>query len=781
LSFCGSSLRNSSNRGYCAKDGWILKWLNGAPESGTNPSTQNNLTPDFSIVFSKGVTIKGSGMIKHITNTNIHVTAEDKERWDNSTVELNAGSFIEIGENNTISVKTADSLSYDDTTVPTTKAMYLEMGYTLTDAQTYADEAVSGHRNQSGLHTSTLLQNKWNGHVDDDTIHVTAAEKDKWNSIEIPEIPEQIVYQSGNNVSISTDNYISVITTDVIDESDMIPTSKAVHDVFFENKTFNNYDASKYTYLPDTVGTVVLSKKHFISGGKITKVLVPHGNTKEDLNNGQGGYLVIDVFKEDNSFPEGYDKNNPTYRYCSDNYYAYKNRLNEGHYEWTFNNCDCIIPDDYKVVHLSTVIEDVNASKVGVTSSFNAQFRINCLAKNGDRDEGVVFEEDDECKLYWQGGASGANRVAIVEVEYEAKTIDVSKITELNTTLETHISSDVHLSSSDKTNISKVSQLETSLNNHIGDDTHVTSAEKTKWNEHVNDTDIHVTTEEKDTLSRLAKEDLISEVENKIDLVRTTLDEHIGDFEEHVYKYGLHLSDTEKNISRVDTKVNEEVTNLQTKVNEAIDTLSLFTKFGQFERFSSLDNPNYGVHTDGKMNATAFDLSREHFTTGDIKTVEIHHIDGDDVKNIILCAVIFKAGEHNNTPKTLDDCIYSTNTQNQIDGNYSGKLIFQFDDLILPDDYEFVRFFFAKNKTAYPANNNADTVHSVRVQVLRNINANSWDEYNDDECKIYTTSNSTNWYIGVSCSRIYYPYSDIKTIFERISSLEARVSELENS
>lgn len=210
-SFAGSSLRNSQTNDndskYRAKDGWILKWLNGAPASGTNPIAQNNLTPDFTIIFSSREIIKGSGFIKHINNndihfnnsqkddllnlisksedsysphvenTDIHVTAEDKERWDNLTVELNAGSCIEIGENNTISVKTADSLTYDDTTVPTTKTMYLEMGYVLTDAQSYADEAVTGHRNQSGLHTSTLLQNKWNNHVDDSSIHVTADEK----------------------------------------------------------------------------------------------------------------------------------------------------------------------------------------------------------------------------------------------------------------------------------------------------------------------------------------------------------------------------------------------------------------------------------------------------------------------------------------------------------------------------------------------------------------------------------------------------------------------------
>jgi hypothetical protein len=141
----------------------------------------NNVQAGHTMYFQFKTVTKQSGILDHVNNTTIHVTAEDKERWDNSTVELKAGSCIEIGENNTISVKTADTLSFDDTTVPTTKTMYLEMGYVLTDAQSYADEAVTGHRNQTGLHTSTLLQNKWNGHVDDTTIHLSSDEKTKLN------------------------------------------------------------------------------------------------------------------------------------------------------------------------------------------------------------------------------------------------------------------------------------------------------------------------------------------------------------------------------------------------------------------------------------------------------------------------------------------------------------------------------------------------------------------------------------------------------------------------
>jgi hypothetical protein len=74
------------------------------------------------------------------------------------------------------------------------------------------------------------------------------------------------------------------------------------------------------------------------------------------------------------------------------------------------------------------------------------------------------------------------------------------------------LTSDIHLSSSDKTNISKVSQLESSINGHIGDASHLTETQKTaigkvgtletSVNNHTGD-DTHVTTDEKDLLQTL--------------------------------------------------------------------------------------------------------------------------------------------------------------------------------------------------------------------------------------------------------------------------------------
>jgi hypothetical protein len=53
----------------------------------------------------------------------------------------------------------------------------------------------------------------------------------------------------------------------------------------------------------------------------------------------------------------------------------------------------------------------------------------------------------------------------------------------LASSIEEHLSSDVHLTDSQKTDISKISTLETSLQNHVDDtDVHVTAVEKTTWN-----------------------------------------------------------------------------------------------------------------------------------------------------------------------------------------------------------------------------------------------------------------------------------------------------------
>lgn len=111
LSFVGGSLRNSANGSYRIKDGWILKWLDGAPANNIRdngeifaPSPQNNMSPDFSLVFEERNLIIGTGIVNHITNDSIHITDEQKEKLNSIDSLTTRISDIEesIGDNGSI-------------------------------------------------------------------------------------------------------------------------------------------------------------------------------------------------------------------------------------------------------------------------------------------------------------------------------------------------------------------------------------------------------------------------------------------------------------------------------------------------------------------------------------------------------------------------------------------------------------------------------------------------------------------------------------------------------
>ena len=146
---------------------------------------------------------------------------------------------------------------------------------------------------KSNISKVPSLETNINTHVGDNDIHVTAAEKEKWNSIEIP---QPIIYTSGDNISINSDNVISVVTTNDITKSNKIPTTKAIYDELYETITFNNKNSLATS--PDSIGTAVLSRKHFIQG-IIDKIIIPHDNNTQSTN--QGGYLVIQTFDESNN------------------------------------------------------------------------------------------------------------------------------------------------------------------------------------------------------------------------------------------------------------------------------------------------------------------------------------------------------------------------------------------------------------------------------------------------------------------------------------------------
>lgn len=260
--------------------------------------------------------------------------------------------------------------------------------------------SLTSHIRSNASHVTEQEKTNWNDHIADNDIHVTAAEKEKWNSIEVP---QPIIYTSGDNISINSDNVISVVTTNDITKSNKIPTTKAIYDELYETIIFNNKNSLATS--PDSIGTAVLSRKHFIQG-IIDKIIIPHDNNTQSTN--QGGYLVIQTFDESNN------QLSIDYSIEQQIYDTSKSK-----YEFTFDNV--ILPQNYSKVHLS-IVQD-KSTIPAIDSTNNKQFRVNCLTKSNDKDEVIVFEQDDDCRVYWRTDTdnvlpNGGNYIINFEVEY---------------------------------------------------------------------------------------------------------------------------------------------------------------------------------------------------------------------------------------------------------------------------------------------------------------------------------------------------------------------------
>ena len=222
-------------------------------------------------------------------------------------------------------------------------------------------------------------------HINDANIHVTEEEKSKWNNIEVDKV-------------------------DFINQSDEIPTSKAVYDELYNSETvlLNNYDTSKYGRGADTVRNVLFSKNHFVTG-KIDEIIIEHDNSPSYLSNVNvdGGYLVLQLLNSDGT---QMDDN----IFYSDEICAYD--TSSSHYKFTFSNC--ILPDDYSTVHIALVGDKETIPVIGSTVNERA-FRIYCLTKDGNKGEGTIFEIDDECLV--RNGSWNANQVCVITVKKHSK------------------------------------------------------------------------------------------------------------------------------------------------------------------------------------------------------------------------------------------------------------------------------------------------------------------------------------------------------------------------
>ena len=182
-----------------------------------------------------------------------------------------------------------------------------------------------------------------------------------------------------------------------INDTDIHFSYKDIQDVM-DSTTFNNCDPSK-CYVDknnekgDSVFAIEYSKAHFISSALIKNITIPYDNASGTGISSNECNLVLEVFKNSND-------DTPSNVFFSSNTDSYTSSKNE--YSFEFDNL--ILPADYAFVRISITSQISVDAEGNKTRTAYEKFRIislRLIGATGKGNEDVIFEKDDECKVYW--------------------------------------------------------------------------------------------------------------------------------------------------------------------------------------------------------------------------------------------------------------------------------------------------------------------------------------------------------------------------------------------
>lgn len=263
---------------------------------------------------------------------------------------------------------------------------------------------------------------------------------------------------------------------------------------------------------------------------------------------------------------------------------------------------------------------------------------------------------------------------------------------------------------------------------------------------HSSDNSLHVTSS------------LSSEVA-KISTLQTNVNNHIGD--------NTHLTSAQKESIEQISIINDSISDVSEKIDNVNSILSVRTNV-----FSTLREGLVAADA-GKMKTSCIQLSKKHFTTGTIPTIEIPYYNGWDFQNIspgdgyvntyakaYLAVQVFYDNEDDNTVKTLSQTYFSSDTQTQLYGT-SGTMTFTFENLIIPNEYKFVRLMCVSDTSAAPDGRTQTNCLPFRVRVLSLENNNGdYTSFDDDDCKLFNPGGN------------YVAYVNATTVTSILDSLE---------
>ena len=154
---------------------------------------------------------------------------------------------------------------------------------------------------------------------------------------------------------------------------------------------------------------------------------------------------------------------------------------------------------------------------------------------------------------------------------------------------------------------------------------------------------------------------------------------------------------------------------------------------------------------------------KKHFKSGAIKEIEIPYASGKNATAFMAVQIIEK-GEKIDADKT-EQTIFSTNSVTQTTGE--GTCVFKFDNLIVPNDFEYVRLAFVSNTETKPDNYGSNCL-LWRTKFVEKLSG-------DSECKVYSMG-GMQMGSGVMMRASYVKSSVLSQIHTNVTTLDSKIT-----
>lgn len=278
---------------------------------------------------------------------------------------------------------------------------------------------------------------------------------------------------------------------------------------------------------------------------------------------------------------------------------------------------------------------------------------------------------------------------------------------------------------------------------------------------HARNTDIHLDYQKKekiDSIDTLSEQ--VSAFTKSITEKMTACEERVEEGAENLLAHekdtNLHLTDEQKSlIANTSAVLNAHKNNeklhlnqiLKNQITNSISNVNLLssrianinTVLNVRENFFTTMREGLVATEAGKTYAHGIQLTKKHFISGTVKSIEIPYKSGENAE-FYLAVQIFYENETQSTTKTLNQTFFSQESQKQPGGD--GVCAFTFKNLTIPQKYKFIRLIFAQNKESVPNLSTLSNCVKGRVRVLSlEDNNGDYTSFDDDECKLLPSGN----------------------------------------